>query len=115
MLLYLDQPVRDKWDTVFNCYQLGTFVYSPSQPGSQKYKINHLNTLTATSFLPLQGLTIEEIGSIANKILDGTIWFSIPLNHPTDAIKLKDYCSKLKQKEQYWMQWFNTVKVTIKN
>ena len=98
ILLYLEQPVWDKWDTVFNCYQLGTLDCSPSQPGSQKYKINHLNTLTATSFRPLQGLTIEEIGSVVDKILDGTIWFSIPSNHPTDAIKLKDYCSKLKTK-----------------
>ena len=85
-------------DIVFNCYQLGTLDCSPSQPGSQKYNINHLNTLTATSFRPLQGLTIEEIGSVAEKILDGTVWFSIPSNHPTDAIKLKDYCSKLKTK-----------------
>ena len=28
--------------------------------------------------------------------MDGTVWFTIPTNHPTDAIKLKDYCSKLK-------------------
>ena len=71
---------------------------SSSQPGSQKYKINHLNTLTATSFRPLHGLTIEEIVSIADKILDGAVWFAIPSNHPTNSIKLKYYCSKLKTK-----------------
>ena len=48
------------------------------------------------TFCPLQGLTIEEIASVADKLLYGTIWFSIPPNHPTNAIKLKDYCSKLK-------------------
>ena len=28
--------------------------------------------------------------------MDGTLWFCIAQNHPTDAIKLKYYCSKLK-------------------
>ena len=36
ILLYLDQPVWDKWDTVFNCYQLGKLDCSLTQPGSQK-------------------------------------------------------------------------------
>jgi len=39
---------------------------------------------------------MEEIASVVDKLLDGTIWFSIPLNHPIDVIKLKYYCSKLK-------------------
>ena len=39
---------------------------------------------------------MEEISSVANKLLDVTIWFSIQLNHVANAIKLKDYCSKLK-------------------
>ena len=98
IILYLKQPVWDKWDTVFNYYQLGTLDCSPSQSSSQKYKINHLNTLTTTSLRPLQGLTTEEIDSVANKILDGTVWFSIPSNHRTNAIILKYYCSKLKTK-----------------
>ena len=54
--------------------------------------------MTATSFRPLQGLTIEEIGSVADKILDGSVWFYIPSNHPIDAINLKYYCSKFKTK-----------------
>ena len=54
--------------------------------------------MTTTSFRPLQGSTIEEIGSVQDKILDGIVWFSIPWTHPTNAIKLKDYCSKLKTK-----------------
>ena len=52
--------------------------------------------MTTASFRPLQGLTTEDIVSIEDKLLDGTISFSIPSNHPTNAIKLKDYCSKLK-------------------
>ena len=43
--------------------------------------------MTAATFRPLL---------VAENLLNGTIWFSIPPNHPTDAIKLKDYCSKLK-------------------
>lgn len=39
---------------------------------------------------------MEEIASVIDKLLDGTIWFSIPINHLANAIKLKDYCSKLK-------------------
>jgi len=98
VLLYLHLHVWDKWDTVFKCYQLGTLDCSPTQLGFQKYKINILNTLTTTSLHLLQGLTSEEIDFVADKILDGTIWFYIPSNHPTNAIKLKDYCSKLKTK-----------------
>jgi hypothetical protein len=52
--------------------------------------------LTTISFQPLHGLTTKYIVSIVDKLLDGTVWFSIPLNHPTNAIKLKYYCSKLK-------------------
>lgn len=43
-----------------------------------------------------KGLTMEEISSVADKLLDETIWFFVPLNHPTNATKLNDYYSKLK-------------------
>ena len=96
VLLYIDQPIWDKWDIVFTCYQLGTLKCSPSQPGFENYKTNSLQSLTTASLRPLQGLSTEEIASVADKLLDGTIWFSIPPNYPTNAMKLKDYCSKLK-------------------
>ena len=86
----------DKSEVVFNCYELGTLKCSPSQPNFEKYKTNSLHSLTIASFHPLQGLTTEDIVSIVDKLLDGTVWFSIPSNHLTNAIKLKDYCSKLK-------------------
>jgi hypothetical protein len=96
VLLYIDQPTWDKWDIVFTCYQLGTLKCSPSQPDFENYKTNNLQSLNVASLRPLQGLSTEEIAFVADKLLDGTIWFSIPPNHPTNAIKLKDYCSKLK-------------------
>jgi hypothetical protein len=52
--------------------------------------------LTAASLRPLQRLSTEEIASVVDKLLDGTIWFSIPPKYPTNAMELKDYCSKLK-------------------
>jgi hypothetical protein len=88
ILLNFDEPIWDKWDTVFNCYQLGTLKCSPSQPDFENYKKNSLHSLTAATFRPLQGLTMEEIASVADKLLDGTIWFSIPHNHPSNATKL---------------------------
>lgn len=96
VLLYLNIDIWDRWVTIFNCYQLGTLKCSPSKPDFENYKKNNLHSLTTTTFGPLQGLTIEEIASVVDKLLDGTIWFSIPPNHPTNAIKLKHYCSKLK-------------------
>ena len=80
----------------FSCYQLGTLKCSPSQPGFENYKTNSLQSLTVASLRPLQGLSTEEITSVEDKLLDGTIWFSIPPNYPTNAMKLKYYCSKMK-------------------
>jgi hypothetical protein len=96
VLLYIDQPIWDKWDIVFTCYQLGPLKCSPTQPGFENYKTNSIQSLTVASLHPLQGRSTKEIASVANKLLDGTIWFSIPPNYPTNAMKLKDYCSKLK-------------------
>jgi hypothetical protein len=42
VLLCIDQPIWDKWDIVFTCYQLGTLKCSPSQPGFENYKTNSL-------------------------------------------------------------------------
>ena len=98
VLLYLDDTTWDKWEVVFNCYKLGTLMCSPNQPKDPNYKTNSLNSLVSSSFRPLQGLTAEEMCSVADKLLDGTVWFSIPMNHPTNAIKMKDYCSQLKTK-----------------
>ena len=96
IILYLDQAIWDKRDTVFNCYQLSTLKCSPSQPYFEKYKTKSLHILTVASLRPLQGLTDKEIVYVADKLMDGTVWFFIPQNHPTNAIKLKYYCSKLK-------------------
>ena len=73
ILLYLDEPIWDKWDTVFNCYQLGTLKCSPSQPDFKNYKRNSLHSLTVATLRPLQGLTMEEISSVVDNLLDGTI------------------------------------------
>ena len=92
-MLYLDDTTWDKWEVVFNCYKLGTLMCSPNQPKDPNYNTNSLNSLVSSSFHPLQGLTAEEMCSVADKLLDGTVWFSIPVNHPTNAIKMKDNCS----------------------
>ena len=95
-ILYIDQAIWDKQDTAFNCYQLGTLKCSPSQPDFEKYKTNSLHSLTVASLRPLQGLTDKEIASVEDKLMDCNIWFYIPQNHPTDVVKLKHHCSKLK-------------------
>jgi len=102
----------DKWNIVFNCYKPGTLKCSPTQPKLKKYKTNSLHSLTNASLCPLQGITLtnaslcplqrnnyRKIVSVADKLLDETIWFSIPANHPTNAIKLKNYCNKLKTRK----------------
>ena len=53
ILLYLDRCIWDKWEVVFNCYELGTLKCSLSQPDFEKCKTNCLHSLTTASFRPL--------------------------------------------------------------
>jgi hypothetical protein len=87
VLLYLDQATWDQWDIVFYCCQLGTLKCSLSQPDFENYKTNNLHSLKIVSHRTLQGLTNEEIAFVEDKLLYGTIWFFIPPNYPTNAIK----------------------------
>ena len=96
ILLYIDQPIRDKWDIIFNSYQLGTLMCSPSQPNFENYKRNNLQSLIRATLRPLQGSTMEEIASIKDKLIDRTIWFYIRLTQPKNCIQLEHHCSKLK-------------------